>query len=59
MGELLKLLSAKTVIDDKEFKWDKSNADQLEQLRKNVNEDALRGDIKRIDCSVMRKQRKI
>lgn len=52
VGELLETLSAKTVIDDKELKWDKSSADQLEQLRKNINEDALRGDIKRIDSEI-------
>lgn len=52
VGELLVALSAKTVIDDKELKWDKSSADQLEQLRKNVNEDALHGDIKRIDSEI-------
>lgn len=52
VGELLQTLSAKTVIDDEEFKWDKSSADQLEQLRKNVNEAALHGDIKRIDSEI-------
>lgn len=52
VGKLLETLSAKTIIDDKELKWDKSRADQLVQLRKNVNEDALRGDIRRIDSEI-------
>lgn len=52
VGELLEKLSAKTVIDDKEFRWDESSEKQLEQLRKNINEDALSGEIRRIDSEI-------